>query len=286
MRTLQALRREHPVLYGAGAALAAVLLILLAGFAVQLAALFFPQADYYVLIFLQEALAALLIYGLARASGGGRILRQKGCGLGRGLLIGMYPLVLIAFAGAANLTLALSEQPAWAPWYHILAFWGAMLLIGFTEELAFRGLVAGALLEGFGTGRAGVWKAAALSGLLFGAAHLSNALGASLPGVCIQMAVTSVLGMLFAAIYFRSGNLWVTILLHAAMDAASLIGSGLFLGASGGDTVAEAISAYSLVNLTPALTYLIPTVFLLRRSKLPEIRSLWTRKTEPQPPEI
>lgn len=286
MRTLQALRREHPILYGVGAALACVLLILLAGFAVQLAALLFPQADYYVLIFLQEALAALLIYGLACASGGGRILRQKGCGLGRGLLIGMYPLVLIAFAGAANLTLALSERPAWAPWYHILAFWGAMLLIGFTEELAFRGLVASALLEGFGTGRAGVWKAAAFSGLLFGAAHLSNVLGASLPGVCIQMAVTSVLGMLFAAIYFRSGNLWVTILLHAAMDAASLIGSGLFLGASGGDTVAEAISAYSLANLTPALTYLIPTVFLLRRSKLPEIHGLWTRKTEPQPPEI
>lgn len=285
MRILQTLRRAHPVPYSVGAALAAVLLILLAGFAVQLAALFFPQADYYVLIFLQEALAALLVYGLACVSGCSRLLLQKGCGFGRGLLIGMYPLVLIAFAGAANLALALSERPAWAPWYHILAFLGAMFLIGVTEELAFRGLAAGTLLEGFGTDRAGVWKAAALSGLLFGAAHLSNALGASLSGVCIQMAVTSVLGMLFAAIYFRSGNLWVTILLHAAMDAAGLVGSGLFTGVSGGDTVAETISAYSLINLTPVITYLFPTLFLLRRAKLPEIQSLWTRENTCRPPE-
>lgn len=286
IHTLPSLRRAHPVLYSVAAVLATVLLILLAGLTVQfVAAAFFPQGDYYVVMFWQELLAAAAVYGLLRVSGCGRVLLQKGCGLGRGLLIGIYPLVLIVFAGASNLALVMAENAAWAPWYHSLAFLGTMLLIGLTEELAFRGLVAGTLLEAFGPGRAGIWKAAALSGALFGAAHLSNALGASLPGVCIQMAVTSVLGMLFAAIYFRSGNLWVTILLHAAMDTVGLIGSGLFIGTSGGDTVAEAISAYGLINLTPAVTYLLPTLFLLRRTKVPEIQRLWTGGSGPQRPE-
>ena len=277
MQKLMELRRAHPVGYSAAAALVSIAIILLAGVAVQVVVTVTGiQADYYVLVLAQEALGALLVCALLKASGCGSVLRQKGCGFGRGLLIGMYPLVLIVFAGVSNFAAAKASGAQYAPLYHGAAFLAAMGLIGLAEEAAFRGLVAGTLLEAFGTSRAGVWKATVLSGVLFGAAHLSNVLGASLLGVCIQTVVASVLGMLFAAIYYRSGNLWVTIFLHAAMDTASLLGGGLFVGGTDA-TVAETISGYSLINLLPVVTYLLPTVFLLRKKKLPEIQALWTR---------
>ncbi len=281
MRSLIQLRRAHPVLYSAAAGVLSVLLILFSGLVIQLAAnLIFPAADYYVLTLLQEALGALLIYGLVWASGFGRVLRQKGCGFWHGLQVGLYPLTLISIAAIANLNIAMDESAARAPWYRAAAFLTAMLCVGLAEELPFRGLIAGTLLEHYGTGRAGIWKATILSGVLFGAAHAVNVLGAAPLGVLIQVVVASVLGMLMAAIYFRTGNLWVTIFLHGYMDFASLLGTGLFVGGPAGDTVADTISSYGLINLTPVITYGIPVLFLLRKKKLPEIRALWTPPAE------
>ena len=125
-----------------------------------------------------------------------------------------------------------------------------------------------------------IWKATVLSGVLFGAVHVVNLIGSAPLGVVVQMTVASVLGMLLAAIYFRTGNLWVTIIIHAYMDYASLLNTGLFVGSSAGDSVADAISNYSLVNLAPVLTYGIPVLFLLRKKKLPEIQRLWTQDAE------
>ena len=57
MPKLIQLRRAHPVLYSAVAGLVSVLLILLSGLVVGVAAgLLFPNADYYVLTLLQELL--------------------------------------------------------------------------------------------------------------------------------------------------------------------------------------------------------------------------------------
>lgn len=89
-----------------------------------------------------------------------------------------------------------------------------MALVGVAEEFIFRGVIAQSLLERFGTGRAGVWKACLLSGLLFGAAHLTNLLSSAPFGVLMQCVFAASLGTLFAAIYFRTGNLWVTVFLH------------------------------------------------------------------------
>ena len=277
MPKLIQLRRAHPVLYSAVAGLVSVLLILLSGLVVGVAAgLLFPNADYYVLTLLQELLGFGLVYLVVWASGYGQVLRQKGCGLVRGLEVGLYPLALMMLVLVAGVAGCLQRQLPVAPWYRAGAFCLTMLLIGLAEELPFRGLICGVLLEAFGTSRAGVWKAVVLSGVIFGSAHLTNLLGAQPQGVLVQAAVTSVLGMLFAAIYYRTGNLWVTVLLHALMDFASLLPTGLFMSGTG-DAVAEAISAYGLINLLPVITYGVPVAFLLRKKKLPEIQMLWTR---------
>ena len=38
--------------------------------------------------------------------------------------------------------------------------------------------------------------------------------------------MTAALGTLYAAIYFRGGNLWVLVFLHTMQDVAALIGFG------------------------------------------------------------
>ena len=72
--------------------------------------------------------------------------------------------------------------PAW----HVVWFLIGMTSVGVAEEFLFRGVIAQTLLEHFGTSRAGVWKACLLSGLYFGAAHLTNLTGSAPLGVLMQ----------------------------------------------------------------------------------------------------
>lgn len=147
------------------------------------------------------------------------------------------------------------------PAARICTFLVSMAMVGVAEEFIFRGVIAQTLLEHFGTSRAGVWKACLLSGVLFGAAHLTNILSSAPFGVLMQCVFAASLGTLFAAIYFRTGNLWVTVFLHGAMDISSMLIGGLY----GTTTVADAVSGYDASMLLSVLLYLIPTAVLLRK---------------------
>ena len=146
-----------------------------------------------------------------------------------------------------------------------------MAMVGVAEELIFRGVIAQTLLEHFGTSRVGVWKACLLSGVLFGAAHLSNLLGSEPFGVLMQCVFAASLGTLFAAVYFRTGNLWVTVFLHGAMDISSMLIGGLY----GTTTLSESVSGYDASMLLTVVVYLLPVAFLLRKKKLPEVQLYW-----------
>ena len=66
----------------------------------------------------------------------------------------------------------------------------------------------------------------------------------------MQCVFAASLGTLFAAIYFRTGNLWVTVFLHGAMDISSMLIGGLY----GTTTVADAVSGYDASMLLSVLT--------------------------------
>ena len=168
----------------------------------------------------------------------------------------------------ARLVGGMPEDTPLLPAFQIFCFFLNMTLVGIAEEFLFRGIVARTLLDHYGTSRGGIWKACLLSGLLFGLSHLSNLLSSALFGVLMQCVFAASLGTLFAAIYFRTGNLWVTVFLHAAMDITSLLAGGLY----GTEGVAESISGYDASMLISVLVYLIPTLFLLRKKKLEEVR--------------
>ncbi|HEY1011530.1 MAG TPA: CPBP family intramembrane glutamic endopeptidase [Herpetosiphonaceae bacterium] len=93
------------------------------------------------------------------------------------------------------------------------------------EEMLFRGVVFQELAAHW-TGRAGVWRAAAVSALLFAAIHAPYwYLSGSRSGLTLlaDLASVAALGLLFALALRRTGSLWSAIFLHMANNfAASL----------------------------------------------------------------
>ena len=236
----------------------------------------FSALDTYLYSTLQELVGALIaVLFLVRTDRAG-LLRRRGSGFWNGLLVGMYPLFFIGYTFFGTLAFGRPDTPL-LPLPRILTFLLNMILVGVAEELVFRGIIAQTLLERYGTARAGVWKACLVSGVLFGAAHLSNLLGSEPFGVLMQCVFAASLGVMLAAIYFRTGNLWVTVFLHGAMDIASMLVGGLY----GTEDVAESISGYDASMMLSILIYLIPTLFLLRKKKIGEVALYFGRDCAP-----
>lgn len=108
-----------------------------------------------------------------------------------------------------------SKLPAVTDLSVILAVASLVLVAPLVEEVVFRGLLFGAL-----AGRLGVLASALLSALLFGLVHGDPVLFPSL----------AALGFIAALAYAATGNLWVSIVLHAlnnSLGAVFLVGESL-----------------------------------------------------------
>ena len=278
---LKRLRKNHPLGYCVGAEVlflgSLILTSILVVFLLMLFRFDLAYADDYLLGCIQELVGVGVAVLLLKRTGKAQLLRKRGCGFFNGLLVGMYPLALLAYTLYAKILFGLPEDGTLLPLWRILSFLANMILVGIAEEFLFRGVIAETLLEHFGTSRGGIWKACLLSGVLFGAAHLTNILGSAPFGVLMQCAFSASLGALFAAIYFRTGNLWVTVFLHGAMDIASMLVGGLY----GTEDVAESISGYDASMMLSILIYLIPTLFLLRKKKIGEVALYFGRDCAP-----
>ena len=272
---LKRLRKEHPILFCILAEVAFLVSLFVTDLVFTLVLVLLrvdiSGLDTYLYSALQELVGVLVAVLFLARTGRTGLLRRRGSGFFNGLLVGMYPLVFIGYTAFGSLVLGRPENGVLQPAARICTFLVSMAMVGVAEEFLFRGVVAETLLEHFGTSRTGVWKACLLSGVLFGAAHLTNILGSAVFGVLMQCVFAASLGTLFAAVYFRTGNIWVTVFLHGAMDITSMLIGGLY----GTTTVAEAVSGYDASMLLSVLLYLIPTAFLLRKKKLPEVQLYW-----------
>ena len=271
---LKRLRKAHPILFCVLAEVVFLASLFVTDLVFTIALVLFradfASIDTYLYSTLQELVGAMVaVLFLVRTDRAG-LLRRRGSGFFNGLLVGMYPLFFIGYTAFGTLAFGRPDTPL-LPLPRILTFILNMILVGVAEELVFRGIIAQTLLERYGTARAGVWKACLVSGVLFGAAHLSNLLGSEPFGVLMQCVFAASLGVMLAAIYFRTGNLWVTVFLHSAMDIAAMLIGGLY----GTTSVAESVSGYDASRLLSVAVYLIPTLFLLRKKKLPEVQLYW-----------
>lgn len=100
-----------------------------------------------------------------------------------------------------------------------LCYVGSMLLVGFLEELIFRGLLFRAMA------RDDLKAAFIVTAVTFGIGHIVNLVngsGASLLATLCQIVSAVAFGFLFAVLYYRGGSLWPCILCHSILNACSV----------------------------------------------------------------
>jgi membrane protease YdiL (CAAX protease family) len=125
-----------------------------------------------------------------------------------------FPLLLLAVSDSAT------SQRHMTP-SHLTAGVAAVLVVGFTEEMWFRGVVVellaprGAVAATFG------------SAVLFGALHVLNTLGGLSASAALLQAIQAfAIGIVFAAARVRMRALWPLILVHAAVDLPFILRFG------------------------------------------------------------
>lgn len=98
----------------------------------------------------------------------------------------------------------------------------AYTLVGFGEELLFRGLLFHNLVASWGSSPRRVLGAAWISSAMFGATHLLQLLRGKGPGETVaQVMYATFVGVFFAAILWRTRAGWALAVIHGAIDIAS-----------------------------------------------------------------
>lgn len=151
----------------------------------------------------------------------------------------------------------------------ILRFTGT----GLIEEGFFRGLILAVLLSVWGINKKGIYRSVIVSSILFGLVHLTNLLNI-LKGKDVmietisQVFYATFLGILFAAIYLRTKNLWIPVIIHALFDIAD----GLYaiaIKAGGISSITSTLPAVSItdevLNAVLGIPFALFGLFILRK---------------------
>ena len=111
---------------------------------------------------------------------------------------------------------------------------GSMALVGFVEEMIFRGFLFRALLK-----KDGPRVAVIVSAVTFGIGHIVNLLAGMATAKNLMMVVFAIAwGFVFTMVYYKSGSLLLCILVHAVVDVLSMVaaetawGDWLYIGAT------------------------------------------------------
>jgi uncharacterized protein len=120
-----------------------------------------------------------------------------------------FPIIAF-FDGRANLT---------EPIYQVYLFFIECLSVGFFEEIVFRGILLVILLKKFKEHQHGILISIILSSIVFGFSHIFNMFyGLSVFDTTLQIMYSFLVGMLWAVMFLKTGNLWLTMLLHATFN--------------------------------------------------------------------
>lgn len=178
--------------------------------------------------------------------------------------------VLIVLYGIILLNFIINHDPITASVPEIILFVVQMLLVGFSEEILFRGIVQNAVMDF--TGRDTVIslrKGLIISGSIFGLVHLTNMFvpGISAGAAFVQAVSVIPVGIMFGTVYFRSrNNIWLCTLIHAVIDLTAFLNAGVLSGI----TENSAINTWSVKNLISVVIPAAMVVCAMRKEKLEE----------------
>ena len=101
-------------------------------------------------------------------------------------------------------------------------------ILQYFEEVLYRGLVLKSLLNKNGHSKRDVMGACVVSSAIFGVLHIVNVFaGASVLPTLSQIIHATSTGLFFAAVFLRTKNLWIPILLHGLLNLSVQIFDGL-----------------------------------------------------------
>ena len=203
------------------------------------------------------------------------LLKKKGTGFFKGLSIGAYQIVFSSLIMAFMILASIKEGLKLNSAFNIVIFILCMSLVGISEELCCRALIAESLLEHCGASKKALWKAAIISGVVFGLLHLFNMKSQNPISTIAQAIMASATGIMYAAIYFRSGNIWALAFLHALNDIAAASAFGLFSGMDLMSAFQAKTDGGVFQILILAIPEIIVATYLLRDKKLEDIKEVW-----------
>lgn len=160
-------------------------------------------------------------------------------------------------------------------------------IIGLYEEVLCRGLLVGHMMYHWKNDPKMIKKSVLCSSVIFGVLHIGNLFsGAGLIVTLIQVVYATVLGILFAAIYVRTRNIWAVALVHCLVDFSAFIIT-MFTVPQPNPVEPEAGAGSSLAFLLILLGSVIFiawfAMFLIRKKKHDEIVKLWQETPLMQP---
>lgn len=105
------------------------------------------------------------------------------------------------------------------PLYRVFLFILTCLSVGFFEEIIFRGVVLTFLLRTFLKHKNNMLISIIFSSLIFAFSHIFNLFeGASFGDTFLQIGYSFLVGMLWAVMFLKTKNIWLTMLLHASFN--------------------------------------------------------------------
>lgn len=161
-----------------------------------------------------------------------------------------------------------------------LSYFMLCITVGLFEESLFRGVVFQGILRKTGNTHKGIWGAIIVSSIIFGAVHVyTYIVGGSLDLTGIIESIgkilqTGAIGVLLAAVYLKTKNLWATALVHTLNDfflMQAIMFSSNTLGnyVTGGSDGVRAIIIY-VVQVLLYVPALVKAKKIIKEVEVPE----------------
>lgn len=146
------------------------------------------------------------------------------------------------------------------------------MITGFYEEVIMRGMLLGHMMEHWRDDKHQILKSVLTTSILFGVVHLGNLTTAPVGPTLFQVFYATLLGLVFAAAYLRTKNLWACVLLHGVVDVSGDLYTVFYLP---GAEISDPASFNVILVLVALLLCIVVVPFELRKKKRTEIRELW-----------
>lgn len=221
-----------------------------------------PMAYLNELILIVIPIAVVYFFGFSNAFKKGNFLRG---------LICFLPFIVFQIFALANFLLNdLGRDGAdWKPWYLVVYSMVSIVGIAIREECLYRATIQNIVAKKHANSVKGIWITVIIGAVIFGLTHSSNLLFGMDPlAVLTQVISTTFVGLLFGAVYLRSGSLWALILVHTLTDITGLADSTFTHVSDIEDMNQLFLSRGQLIKW---LVYVVIAIFLLRPSKCKQI---------------